>query len=311
MSCERHYDYWEKYGTPHDDNLNLFMNTEDLTLTGKFLFLDKKMKLTGKVKLNAEAGNPLSSAPEYSLKHTVNPWTEYSVSQKSANKYTFDGNFELWRNPRHYFSLLSVMSLEQDDKRRAMPSKLHLRYHHRGNGLISIGLEDYDPFQRRCPDVFSMIAIAGSELGHGYKGYGGCYSGFRFSERALTFHNYLLALKHKTVAAFMSCGFRKTQKREIEQESGEEKVSHVWEKEISLKVDGKPCSRFSTGGDVSYNFESKNVDTRFYGIFEVDPDTTLKARWQPLEHTLTMSLNRTLRGLINFGVAGRVNKNIK
>lgn len=227
-----------------------------------------------------------------------------------ADKLTFDGNFELWRNEDVYVSLYSTLNITQTESVRDLPSKLHVRVHHKNDAIVSLGVEDYDITKSGAPDVLSALALYGGDVTNEVRAFGGIYSGFKLSTSTLLFHKYLLGIKHKDVTGYLELAAGDVEMKLIDKITKHVTFKKEWQNDMTLRLMGTPSSTFRVGGDLAYNFQSTALNTRLYAHYDIDKDTFFKARWTHKDETLTLSLNHNFRGLITFGVTGKVTKGV-
>lgn len=217
-----------------------------------------------------------------------------------------DGNFKLYAKDQTYVSLYTNTKLEQNEKKRALPSKLHVRVHHQDNKIFSVGVENLDIFKSTRPDVFSTYGLIGTEVQKGAKVYGGVYSGFQASSKAFLFHKFLAAYKHKDLTSYLEVGVNRKVEKSTNEETKEvtEKISYT--KSATWRIDANIQKGVTVGGDVAYNFDNAKVDTKLFGSVDLGDSTTF--RWKVAsDNSLYVGLLRNYRGLINFGFCSRFN----
>jgi hypothetical protein len=225
------------------------------------------------------------------------------VLTHKPDSLTLDGNFKIWSNRESLLTLYANSKLEQSAKKRELPSKLHFRFHHEDNKIFSAGVESYDPFKASTPEIFSVSGLVGGNLPRNYKLFGGLYSGYHLQSKSLQYHKYLLALKHSNVNAFFEFGFNKVTKK-LKNSEGVEVDTTSNEKSVNLRVNGTPLSGIKLGGDLGYNLDNKNLNTRVYAEYSIDSLTSLKAKIEN-DNTLTLGLTHNYKGLINFGFVSK------
>lgn len=221
---------------------------------------------------------------------------------------TFDGNFEVHRKDDLYVSLYSELKAEQSEVKRKLPLKLQVRVHHKNDKIISVGVEQWDYTKSATPDVFSASGLFGGEVAKGYKAFGGAYSAFRLSSRSLLFHKYLLGLKHANLTGYAELSFGETEVSNKNKETGVVTKKMEWQKAVTLRMNGKPYRNMKSGGDLAYNFDSHELNSRVWGQYDLDKETNVRARYSHKDQTVTASLNHNFRGLINLGVVGKVSR---
>jgi hypothetical protein len=220
------------------------------------------------------------------------------------NNVTFDGNFKLWSKENVLLTLYTNVKLDQNEKKRELPSKVHLRVHHDDNKIVGFGFENLDPFKSHTPDVLSGWALFGGHAPHGFKSFGGVYTGYQLSSKALLFQRYLWGLKHRHLTSYVEFSHDRVTKKIKNTEGVEiDTISH--EKSVNVRVDGNVNRDLKVGGDVAYNIDTQKFETKVYGQYTIDKDTFVKAKLQN-DNSLTVGLTHNYRGLINFGFVSRV-----
>jgi len=298
----RWIEYWEN--TIHEDGVSENLGTEDLVAKGKFSFLDNKIKLSAKTKINSDP--VLSTSSDYSLTHKVSPMTTYILTHK-AKEITLDGNWALHQKDKVFISLYTKLVLEQNEKKRAIPVKVHVRIHHDDNKIFSIGLEDYDVLNNPNPNDISLYGIVGHDFKNGYKGWKGINVGFKLSTNQINYHKWAFGVKHQHYSVSLETAFIRIVKADKSIESRRDDGERVseFEKVMDLRADGNLNKDLKIGGDVKFNIDSKKVETKAYATYKIDGTTSLKARLENYD-TLTLGLTHTYRQLITFGFISRL-----
>ena len=215
-----------------------------------------------------------------------------------------DGNFKLYSQDQTYVSLYTNLKLEQSETKRELPSKVHVRFHHEDNKIFSVGVEKFDFFSGKNPDVISASGLFGKEINPTYKAYGGLYSGFGVSAKAALFHKLLFALKSKDFSANVEFGINRAVEKKKNEETKEETESVKYVKNAIVRFDGNANKSLKIGGDLAVNLETSAVDVKVFGQYAVDKDTFVKVKVQN-DNSVTVGLTHNYRGLINFGFVSK------
>lgn len=225
------------------------------------------------------------------------------ITHKPQN-VTLDGNFSLWKKDNVHLSLYTNVKLEQNEKKRELPSKVHLRVHHDDNKIFGFGFESFDPL-RGCPvpNVFSAWGLAGGKLQNNFKSFGGFYTGYQLSSKAFLFQKFLFGLKHKDVTGYFEFSFDRVTKK-IKNTEGVEIDTVSQEKSLNFRVNGNCCKDVKLGGDLAYNLDTEKIETKLFGEYAIDKNTFVKAKVQN-DNSLTVGLTHNYRGLVNFGFTSR------
>ncbi len=215
------------------------------------------------------------------------------------NNVTLDGNFGLYSQDQLRLSLYANVKLEQDEKKRELPSKLHLRAQHEDNKIFSVGVEGFDPVFGKCPapQVVSAWGLYGLPLTNGYKAFGGAFLGLHLGSRSLQFQRFLLGVKHNNLTGHLEFAVN----RVVDKDGAASN-----ERSAIVRFDSTATNELKVGGDVSYNFNSKAVDAKLYGEYAIDSATFVKAKVQN-DNSLTVGLTHNYKQLINFGFISKVN----
>jgi hypothetical protein len=219
------------------------------------------------------------------------------------NKVTLDGNFKLWSKDDVMLSLYANSALEQNIKDRNLPSKLHLRVHHQDNKIFGLGVEGIDPLNiQTASPTLSAWGLYGAKLPHDLKAFGGAYVGFVPQSKHLSFHRYLLGLKHALGTAHLEFSVD----RILTETTSEGKVLQTVENQsnVSVKFDGKANNDLKVGGDVSYDFLN-SLQAKLYGEYSLDSSTFVKAKVDT-ENTLSVSLTHNYKGIGLLGFTSKV-----
>ena len=217
-----------------------------------------------------------------------------------------DGNFKLYSQDKNYVSLYTNLKLEQNESKRELPSKIHVRLHHEDNTIFSVGIEKFDFFSGKNPDVISASGLFGKEVNSTYKAYGGLYSGFGISAKAVLFHKFLLAIKNKDYSANVEFGINRAVEKKKNEETKEETESVKYVKNAIVRFDANVNKSLKVGGDLAINMETSALDAKMFGQYAIDKDTFVKVKVQN-DHSVTVGLTHNYRGLINFGFVSKFN----
>lgn len=299
----RWIDYYEDYSRSHDDKFTENLSTDDFLLKGKYNFLGKTLKLSGKTKLNTTKDGRLASSADYSITHNLSPVSSYMVTHK-PDSVTLDGNFKLYQQDKILLTLYANSKLEQNENKRELPTKMQLRFHHEDNKIISFGFEQLDPFKSASPKVLSTWGLFGGNLPNKFRFYAGAHTGFHLHNKTLLFHKYLVALKHRDVNGSLEFGIAQVPHKTKNAE-GVEVDTFTNHRAIAFKVNGLPVDKVKVGGDLHFNFDTKKLSTKVFGEYAVDALTNVKAKFEN-DHSLTLGINHNYKGLINFGFVSRV-----
>ena len=128
----RFIEFWEGYEIPFNgtlliylDGLNEHLGEDDLVVKGKYNFLDKKLKFSGKVKFTNEKGS-LVSTGDYSIDHKCCK-NSYKFIHKSKGETTFDFNYWLAEKNNFTFQIYKKATMNQNSKGSSGEVKTHIR----------------------------------------------------------------------------------------------------------------------------------------------------------------------------------------
>ena len=305
------YDYWESQSSFYDGKLNGNVSLDDLSFTGKVLFNKKKTNLATKLKFtkSEDKTNPyLSSLSDVTLSHAF-PFMKFSITQ-AQNKTTVNTDSVILNKGKHSISLLSKLRFDVNEKLSALPISSYIRYHYDKHTMFSVGVEDVDVLKEKYDGLVKAYALRGKKLDNGIKIYGGVCSGYQLKDKINQFVSFALSLKNKTINALMNFGLNRKENLPLNDASeGEQKCKcslEKYEKVISVKADNKMTKKLTLGGDTEFNITNNEVKSRFFAMFDVDPSTKVKAKWEDKDKSVTMTLIHNFRGLLNMAVSGKV-----
>jgi len=218
-----------------------------------------------------------------------------------AKEIGLDATWALHKKDNLLVTLYTKFDLEQNEKKRAFPGKVHVRIHHEDNKVLSIGLENYDLLNGAHPNDLSLYGIIGQDCKNGYRTYQGLYASFKLSTNKVNFHKYLVGLKHNnTNSVSIETGITRHVKTEKEEKLEDTSSILEFDKVIDINADGEVNKDLKVGGDVSFNIDTKDVATKIYASYKIDSETSVKARLENSD-TLTLGLTHIYRQLITFG----------
>ena len=309
------YDYWENQSSFYDGKLNSFVSSDDLTFTGRIMFNDKKAKLTGRIKMNNVPQNNsypfLRSMSDFSLNYALSPAFRLALSQ-GGNRTSLESDSVIFTQGQNNLTLLTKIRNELVEKVSNWPISATLRYHLGNHTLISAGVEDLDFTKEKYGGMIKAYALHGKALDNGIKLYGGVCGGYSLLDKMCKFTNFVLSLKNGTFNSLLNMSFIKKKDPNLCNPSSSEEQTKKGccclkdcDKVISVKADNKITQKLTLGGDTEFNITNKEVKSRFFALYDIEPDTAVKARWEDKDKSVTMTVNHNFRGLLNFAVTGK------
>lgn len=282
------------------------MDTDDLTIKGSYFIHKYKTVFSANTKLNTADGK-LTSNSMYTFTNMLSPISNFTLVHL-PRMMIMDGNFKLWNEKDHLFTLYLRSSLIQNEYTREMPTKLHLRYHFGDNYISSFGVESLNPFKSSKPDVISAWGLAGTSINsnnflNGFKVYTGSYTGISISQNALQFQKFLIGIKNgANLNSYFEYGTNRVNKK-AKNIQGDEVDTYGFEKLLSIKLNGS-IDKFKLGGDLVYNFNTQNLGAKVFVDYAIDNSTSIKAKLEN-NKSLIVGLTHNFKGSVNFGVVSK------
>lgn len=309
------YDYWENQSSFYDGKLNSLVSSDDLTLIGRIMFNNKKAKLTGRIKMNnvpqKDSYPFLKSTSDFSLNYALSPAFRLALSQ-GGNRTSLESDSVIFTKGKNNLTLLTKIKNEVVEKVSNWPISATLRYHLGNHTLISAGVDDLDFTKEKYSGMIKAYALHGKALDNGLKLYGGVCGGYSLLDKICKFTNFVLSLKNGTLNALLNMSFIKKKEPNIyipNPSEAEIKKSYSYlkdyDKVISVKADNKITQKLTLGGDTEFNITNNEVKSRFFALYDIEPDTVVKAKWEDKDKSVTMTVNHNFRGLLNLAVTGK------
>jgi hypothetical protein len=222
------------------------------------------------------------------LTHTYSPLGRYLLTHKSDQSLTLDGNFHLWAQDLLSLSLYANSVLKQDKKQ--WNNKLHLRFHHDDNKVVSVGVEDWDVLSQQAPQTLSAWGICGFKVDQ-WRPFVGISGGFGLQSKKISYHKYLAGLKQKDWSLYAAFNSKRVTK------DGKDS----WANDCSFIADQKVNKDIKVSADIKCTCDDtcKPV-VALVGEYRLDNDTFFKAKASNSDNSLTLSLTKNYRQLINF-----------
>jgi len=200
--------------------------------------------------------------------------------------------------------------LEQDAKKRVLPTKVHFRVHHEDNKVVSFGVENYDPLTNLVPNVFSINAILGKTIkneGSTHQVFGGIHHAFNFTDQFFLYHKFLFGFKNSKIKSFLEFGLNNERKQIEGEEKDKPKFETIVHKVVDVKVDADVNDKLKVGLDLNVNFDDKKTETKLYSRYDIERGTAFKARLDNF-NTVILGLSHKF-GFIDLSFTSRLKFN--
>jgi len=308
------YEFWEDQSKFYKNILNSYYTYDDFLLSGKINIRDKNIKIKTKYILNKinkednekETENLLSSKKEISFSHKFNEKFQYSISQKSQNIF-FDSLLNLFNSKLGQISLLTNLKLlkENNNNNNNENEKFlinpKLLYQYKNHTCLNIGIENYDiKDKNKSIDNLTFYFLRGIQLNDGMIVYGGFNAGFSILKKIIKFHKYSLVFKNNFFNLLFNLNLKKNK----------DDIKKI-DKDLNLNFDMKINNKFSIGGDTNFDGIGNGINTRLFCNYNITPETLIKSKWENKDKNFSFCLLHDFRGLIKFGITGKINSNFK
>jgi hypothetical protein len=151
---------WESYSRPHDDFMREGLDLEDFLLKSKLNFHNGNLTFKSKSKFNFTQKGA-QAAHELSVKGKVGNNSTVEVVNKNSGETNVEANLDFGERDNFTLGAFGNFKLNQNDSQKQADTKFHLRAHYKDTGLLSFGLENWDPINGQ-PNLLS----AGTSYGH-------------------------------------------------------------------------------------------------------------------------------------------------
>lgn len=252
-----------------------------------------------------EQTDNLTGIYDYSLNHTISPFTKYTISQLKDTT-TINGNLGLYGNRLHYLSLYTLLKLNTKEDNMSYNLKTHLRYHFSNHTMLSAGIEEFEHTKESKPNYVSFCLLHGHGLENGLKFYGGLYTGYLIQEKMIKFQQLMISFKNSSFNSLLNFTMnnnRSNQSSLPDKDSNEKATG--FDKSLSLKIHNKLSDNITIGGDIDFNINSYSLSNRLFTNYQLNQDTLLKSKWEDNDRSVTLTMNHNFRGLLRFGVSGK------
>lgn len=167
--------------------------------------------------------------------------------------------------------------------------------------MISCGLENYDYYREKDSQNVHFSVLKGHNFKNGANIYGGVYVLYSLAKKIINFNRFTLAYKYGNVVS----GINVLLNRRNGEEKGIFGKLDQYEKKLISK-------NFSVYNNITFGslFELdlntfKSVKNVNFVNYNIDPNTTLKTRWENDSKTIITSISHNFRRIFKLTVSGK------
>ena len=246
----------------------------------------------------------IDSKSDYTLTHLLSPWTRYSIMHGSDQSCSLEGNFGLWAQDNIWLSLYANTMLIQRPEIKSLNNKLHLRFHHEDNKIVSIGVQDWDVLLGNSPQVLSAWGLYGMNI-NGWRPYIGINAAVSLLDKKVDEHTYLIGINQIDWSASIKGGqTRIPAKLENMRTIPDHNVMN-----INVTYDARINNDLKLTADYNYSTHVKDIalphKVQLVGEYRLDNSTFIKAKVSS-DQSFIISITRNFRQLLNFCFVSKV-----
>jgi hypothetical protein len=255
--------YNENFDRSYDDFEKEGMNLDDLMVKSKFNFNSSNLTFSSKSKLNWGAKS--SAVHEYGLKHKC-PRGTVDFKHKAAGETSVEVEKKLMDKDDIELHIYSKLVLDQGEDRKNCNANVMLRVHHKNNGLLSFGVENWAPCCHAAPTSVSAYGSYG-HIHEGAKLAINGYLNFDIQKKFLPLAKVLISAEKNDVKGYFLTNINRSQ---VETDDKENPSSTNQLVDVVAKVVKEVNSTTKVGGVVAYNVEDKKADITLIGMKKLD-----------------------------------------
>ena len=248
--------YFEDFDRSYDDFEKEGLNLDDLLLKSKFNFLNGNYTFSSKSKFAFGLKN--SASHEYSLKHKGRAAT-INLKHKASGETTVDADSKLYAKDNLTLRSFSKFVLNQNERKKNLDATVMLRFHHKNNALLSLGVENWSALNG-SPDTVSAYTSYGQNT-DGANLVFNTYLNYNFVQKFLPKATFLVRAEKGDIHGYLQAAVSRTRK---ETDEAENPVRIDQEIDLLAKFVKVIDSKKKVGATIAYNLESKKSDAAIY-----------------------------------------------
>ena len=306
------YEFWEDQQKNYKNILNSYYTYDDFLLSGKIQIRDKPIIIKTKYFLNKidkenekDSENSLVSKKELTLSHKLHEKFSYSISQKSNNIF-FKSFLNLFNTKFGQISLITNLKLlnEKNNNNNNEYEKIIINpkflYQFKNHTCFNLSLDEFDlKTKNKSLDNISFYFLRGIQLNDGMIVYGGLNCGVSILNKIIKYHNYSLIFKNNFFNLLFNLNLKKNK----------DNIKKI-DKDLNLNFDMKINNKITIGGDTNLDGINENgINTRLFCNYNISPETLIKSKWENKDKSFSFCLLHDFRGILKFGITGKVNSN--
>lgn len=291
-------EYWETYNLNHDDFLKEGMNLDDLLLKTKFNFHQGNLTFKSKSKYNFDSKGA-RAAHDLSLKYKCSKGSTIELKEKDNGENTLEAVLDLGNKDDFSFTGFANVRFLRNANVRDVESKIHLRTHYKNQGLLSLGVEGWDPLSG-APRLVS----AGTSYGHktdDVHSVFNTYFVFNTQERFLSLAKFFVQASRQNFQGRLVTNVN----RSLSSTEGNDSKSVSQNVDVNLSFSHQYDSKTRVGGELNYDYTNKSAGAnlaishqfdrlRFNGKISTDRSLTCGLTSVHDDFTFTVSGRGTL-----------------
>jgi hypothetical protein len=254
--------YWENFDRKYEDFEKEGLNFDDLLVKSKFLFLNGKYTFSSKSKFNFGAKN--SAVHEYGIKHKTQSHT-LEFKHKANGEISFEADAKCVEKDQLTMRTLSKITLDQGENRKNVNADVMMRFHHKNNALLSLGVENWSPL-KGSPETFSFYTSYGHNAEVANVSFN-TYFNFNVTHNFLPQAKFLMHGQKGDTTGYLQANLNRKQ---VETDDIKTPKVIAQAVDLVLKVVQTFNSKTKLAGSVRYNLDDKKTDATIVASHLVD-----------------------------------------
>lgn len=133
-------EFWETFDRYYDDFEKEGLNVDDLQIKSKLNFLFGSLSFSSKSRYNF--GHALGACHDFGIKHKT-PTSVVDIKTKPGEN-TVEAEFRIYKQGDLEVGGHTIASIKQNPEKSNTNGLVNLRFHHKDNLLVTLGLKDWD-----------------------------------------------------------------------------------------------------------------------------------------------------------------------
>lgn len=256
-------EYWETYNLNHDDFLKEGMNLDDLLLKTKFNFHQGNLTFKSKSKFNFDSRGA-RAGHDIALKYKLCKNSTIELKEKDNGENTLEAIIDLGNKDDFSFSGFANLKFLRNANVRDVDSKIHLRTHYKNQGLLSLGVEGWDPLSG-APRLLSAGTSFGLKNDDVHSVFN-TYFVFNTQERFLSLARFFIQAKKQNFQGRLVANVN----RALSSDQGNENKSVSQNVDVNVSFNHQYDSRTRVGGELNYDYSDKSSNANLAVSHQLD-----------------------------------------